>query len=155
MAFLPITKEDMLARGWDAPDIVVVTGDAYVDHPSFGTAIVSRVLEDAGFKVCILSQPQNDDDYRRFGRPNLAFFVNSGNIDSMVAHILPQNANEATTIIPPAVWQASVLTARLPSIARPSAVYGATFRSASAAWKPLCAVLHIMIIGIMPSVRPF
>lgn len=86
MAFLPITKEDMLARGWDAPDIVVVTGDAYVDHPSFGTAIVSRVLEDAGFKVCILSQPQNDDDYRRFGRPNLAFFVNGGNIDSMVAH---------------------------------------------------------------------
>ncbi|MBQ9760614.1 MAG: hypothetical protein IJW16_04640, partial [Clostridia bacterium] len=49
MAFLPITREDMLARGWDAPDIVVVTGDAYVDHPSFGTAIVSRVLEDAGF----------------------------------------------------------------------------------------------------------
>ena len=86
MAFLPITKEEMVARGWDAPDIVIVTGDAYVDHPSFGTAIVSRVLEDEGFRVCILSQPQNDDDYRRFGRPKLAFFVNSGNIDSMVAH---------------------------------------------------------------------
>ena len=86
MAFLPITKEEMIARGWDAPDIVVVTGDAYVDHPSFGTAIVSRVLEGQGFLVCILSQPQNDEDYRRFGRPRLAFFVNGGNIDSMVAH---------------------------------------------------------------------
>ena len=86
MAFLPIIKEEMIARGWDAPDIVLITGDAYVDHPSFGTAIVSRVLEDKGFRVCIISQPQNDDDYLRFGRPKLAFFVNGGNIDSMVAH---------------------------------------------------------------------
>lgn len=86
MAFLPITREEMEARGWDAPDIVVVTGDAYVDHPSFGTAIVSRVLEAEGFRVCILPQPQNDADYERFGRPRLAFFVNGGNIDSMVAH---------------------------------------------------------------------
>ncbi len=86
MAFLPITNQEMTARGWDAPDIVIVTGDAYVDHPSFGTAIVSRVLEAEGFRICILSQPQNDEDYLRFGRPRLAFFVNSGNIDSMVAH---------------------------------------------------------------------
>ena len=86
MAFLPITREEMEARGWDAPDIVVVTGDAYVDHPSFGTAIVSRVLESEGFRVCILPQPQSDADYMRFGRPHLAFFVNGGNIDSMVAH---------------------------------------------------------------------
>ncbi len=86
MAFLPITKEDMCARGWDAPDIVLVTGDAYVDHPSFGTAIISRVLEAEGFRVCILSQPQGVNDYERFGAPRLGFFVNSGNIDSMVAH---------------------------------------------------------------------
>ncbi len=86
MAFLPITKAEMLSRGWDEPDIVIVTGDSYVDHPSFGTAIVSRVLEDEGFKVCILPQPQCDEDYRRFGKPRLAFFVNGGNIDSMVAH---------------------------------------------------------------------
>ena len=86
MAFLPITKEEMKERGWDAPDIVVVTGDAYVDHPSFGTAIVSRVLEAEGFRVCILPQPQGDEDFLRFGRPQLAFFVNGGNIDSMVAH---------------------------------------------------------------------
>ena len=86
MAFLPITKEEMTARGWDAPDIVVITGDAYVDHPSFGTAIVSRVLEAEGLHVCILPQPQSDADYLRFGVPRLAFFVNGGNIDSMVAH---------------------------------------------------------------------
>jgi uncharacterized radical SAM protein YgiQ len=76
----------MLERGWEAADIIIVTGDAYVDHPSFGTAIVSRVLENAGFKVCIISQPRSDQDYMRFGTPRLAFFVNSGNIDSMVTH---------------------------------------------------------------------
>ena len=86
MEFLPITKAEMLKRGWDAPDIVLVTGDSYVDHASFGTAIVSRLLEAEGFKVCILPQPQCDADYRRFGKPRLAFFVNGGNIDSMVAH---------------------------------------------------------------------
>ena len=86
MPFLPITKKEMLDRGWDAPDFVIVTGDAYVDHPSFGPAIISRVLEKAGYKVCILSQPRCDADYERFGCPRLAFLVNSGNIDSMVAH---------------------------------------------------------------------
>ncbi len=86
MPFLPITKKEMLELGWDKPDFVLVTGDAYVDHPSFGTAIISRVLEDAGYRVCILSQPRSDADYQRFGEPHLGFLVNSGNIDSMVAH---------------------------------------------------------------------
>lgn len=86
MGYLPITKNEMQDRGWDSCDIVVVTGDAYVDHPSFGAAVVSRVLEQAGFRVCILAQPQIEADYRRFGRPALAFFVTGGNIDSMVAH---------------------------------------------------------------------
>ena len=86
MPFLPITREEMLARGWTQPDFVLVTGDAYVDHPSFGTAIISRVLESEGFSVCIVPQPQGDGDYLRFGLPRLAFLVNSGNIDPMVAH---------------------------------------------------------------------
>ncbi len=86
MPFLPLTTKEMKQYGWDTADIIIVTGDAYVDHPSFGTAIISRVLEAAGFKVCIISQPRSDADYMRFGRPRLAFFVNSGNIDSMVAH---------------------------------------------------------------------
>ncbi len=86
MAFMPINREEMLARGWKQPDIILVTGDSYVDHPSFGTAIVSRVLESRGYNVCILPQPQNDSDYLQFGTPRLAFYINGGNIDSMVAH---------------------------------------------------------------------
>lgn len=86
MPFLPITKEEMLDRGWYYADFVLVTGDSYVDHPSFGTAIISRVLESAGYRVCILPQPQNDEDYNRFGKPRYGFLVNGGNIDSMVAH---------------------------------------------------------------------
>lgn len=86
MPFLPITKKEMLKFGWDTADFIIVTGDAYVDHPSFGTAIISRVLESEGFRVCIIPQPKSDADYMRFGKPRLAFLVNSGNIDSMVAH---------------------------------------------------------------------
>ena len=86
--FLPITKQDMTALGWERPDFVYVTGDAYVDHPSFGVAIISRVLENAGFRVAILSQPdyKSADAFRTFGRPRLGFLVTAGNIDSMVAH---------------------------------------------------------------------
>ncbi len=88
MPFLPITAEEIKELGWDAPDFVLVTGDAYVDHPSFGTAIISRVLEAEGYRVAILAQPDWRDtaDFCRFGRPRLGFLVNSGNIDSMVAH---------------------------------------------------------------------
>ncbi len=88
MPFLPISKAEVESLGWDSVDIVLVTGDAYVDHPSFGTAIISRVLEAEGYRVAILAQPnwKNTDDFRRFGKPRLGFFVNSGNIDSMVAH---------------------------------------------------------------------
>ena len=86
MPFLPITKSEMQQYGWEQPDFILVTGDAYVDHPSFGTAIISRVLENHGYRVCILPQPQCDEDYRRFGEPRLAFLVNGGNIDPMVAH---------------------------------------------------------------------
>lgn len=88
MPFLPISKQEIQALGWDAPDFVYVTGDAYVDHPSFGVAILSRMLEAQGFRVAILSQPDwhTCKDFTRFGRPKLGFLVTSGNIDSMVAH---------------------------------------------------------------------
>ena len=86
--FLPISRDEVRARGWDRPDFVYVTGDAYVDHPSFGVAIISRVLEAAGFRVAILSQPdyKSADAFREFGRPRLGFLVTAGNIDAMVAH---------------------------------------------------------------------
>ncbi|MBR2444811.1 MAG: YgiQ family radical SAM protein [Clostridia bacterium] len=87
-AFLPITKAECDALGWDAPDFVYVSGDAYVDHPSFGTAIITRVLENAGFRVAVLAQPdyKSCEDFKRFGKPRLGFLVSAGNIDSMVAH---------------------------------------------------------------------
>ncbi len=88
MDFLPINKKDALKRGWDEVDFVYVIGDAYVDHPSFGPAIISRVLENNGFTVGIISQPDWKDcsAFTEYGRPRLGFFVSSGNIDSMVAH---------------------------------------------------------------------
>jgi uncharacterized radical SAM protein YgiQ len=86
--FLPINKEDMIQRGWDELDFIIVTADAYVDHHSFGTAIISRVLEDAGYKVGIIAQPKWDstDDFKKLGAPRLGFLVNGGNMDPMVNH---------------------------------------------------------------------
>ena len=101
--FLPITKEEMLERGWDEVDFVYVNGDAYVDHPSFGAAIITRVLENAGFTVAFLSQPdwRTTADFMRFGRPRLGFFVSSGNIDSMVAHYTVAKKRRSTDAYSP------------------------------------------------------
>ena len=88
MSFLPITKNEMLERGWESCDFVYVIGDAYVDHPSFGHAIISRVLESHGYSVGIISQPdwKNPKSIDVFGRPRLGFLVSGGNMDSMVNH---------------------------------------------------------------------
>lgn len=103
MGFLPVNKIEMNKRGWNTPDFVLVTGDAYVDHPSFGTAIISRVLEAHGFKVAILSQPEykNCDAFRTFGRPRLGFLINSGNVDSMVNHFSVFKSRRKTDIYSP------------------------------------------------------
>ena len=84
--FLPVNRRDMNERGWGQADFVLVTGDAYVDHPSFGTAIISRLLESRGYRVAILAQPdwRSAEDFKRFGRPRLGFLINGGNVDSMV-----------------------------------------------------------------------
>ncbi len=84
--FLPTTRAEMEARGWDACDVIIVTGDAYIDHPSFGMALVGRLLEAQGFRVGIISQPDwhSAEDFRRLGKPNLYFGVTAGNMDSMV-----------------------------------------------------------------------
>ena len=86
--FLPVCRADMDARGWAQCDFVYVIGDAYVDHPSFGHAIISRVLEHAGYKVGILSQPdwKNPASIAALGAPRLGFLVSGGNMDSMVNH---------------------------------------------------------------------
>ncbi len=86
--YLPISPKWVAARGWNEIDFLLITGDAYVDHPSFGTAIIGRLLEDEGFRVAILSQPnwRSIDDFTKFGKPRLGVLINAGNIDSMVAH---------------------------------------------------------------------
>ena len=86
--FLPVNREDMLERGWTQPDFVYVMGDAYVDHSSFGPAIISRVLEAHGYKVAMLPQPDWNDpsSVMEFGEPRLGFLVSGGNMDSMVNH---------------------------------------------------------------------
>lgn len=87
--FLPITLDEVKRLGWDQVDVVLVSGDAYVDHPSFGAAVIGRSLEAAGFRVAIIPQPNwRDDlrDFRKFGRPRLFFGVSSGAMDSMVNH---------------------------------------------------------------------
>ena len=87
-AFLPVSKDEMVERGWYYYDFLVVTADAYIDHPSFGTAIIARVLEAEGYRVAVLAQPDwhSADAFRAMGRPRYGVMIGGGNIDSMVAH---------------------------------------------------------------------
>ncbi|MFH1798270.1 MAG: YgiQ family radical SAM protein [Candidatus Omnitrophota bacterium] len=86
--FLPISKQDMKDRGWQELDVILISGDAYVDHPSYGAAVIGRVLEHNGFKVGIIAQPdwQNVEEFKRLGKPRLFFGITSGNVDSMIAN---------------------------------------------------------------------
>ncbi|PTV98127.1 putative radical SAM protein YgiQ [Halanaerobium saccharolyticum] len=86
--FMVISKDDMQKRGWDKLDFIIISGDAYIDHPSFGTVIIARVLEDAGFKVGIIAQPdwRSTADFKKLGEPKYGFLVTAGNMDSMVNH---------------------------------------------------------------------
>ena len=101
--FLPISKADMKARGWKQCDFVYIIGDAYVDHPSFGHAIISRVLEANGYKVGILSQPdwKNPQSITALGRPRLGFLVTGGNMDSMVNHYAVSKKRRKTDAFTP------------------------------------------------------
>ena len=96
--FLPLTTEEMKQRGWDEVDFVLISADAYVDHPSFANAIIGRVVEDLGFRVGIISQPDwnNDDAFKIFGKPKYAFLISGGNIDSMVNHYTVNKKKRST-----------------------------------------------------------
>ena len=85
---LPATRAEMQARGWDAVDVVFVSGDAYVDHPSFANGLLARLVEAAGFRVAVLAQPdwRSCEPWREFGRPRLFFGISAGNMDSMINH---------------------------------------------------------------------
>ena len=88
IGFLPVTKEEMDILGWDAPDFIYISGDAYVDHPSFAVSVITRVLTAAGYRVGVIAQPdwQNVEAFRVLGKPRLGFLIGAGNLDSMVAH---------------------------------------------------------------------
>lgn len=100
--FLPINKQDMKNRNIDQLDFIIITGDAYVDHPSFGTAIISRVLENEGFSVGIIAQPDwnSAESFKTLGKPKLGFLINSGNIDSMVNHYTASKRRDMMIFIP-------------------------------------------------------
>ena len=118
--FLPTSNEEMLALGWDSCDIVIVSGDAYVDNPSFGMAVIGRTLEAQGFRVGIIAQPdwQSAEPFKALGKPNLFYGVTAGNMDSMI--------NRYTALLSPrsqqARWHRPRLHARtslrLPRLAR-------------------------------------
>ena len=87
--FLPTTKKELELRGWDEVDVILFSGDAYVDHPSFGAAVIGRMLEFEGLRVALVPQPNWQDDlrdFRKLGRPRMFFAVSAGNMDSMVNH---------------------------------------------------------------------
>jgi len=102
-SFLPLNKKEMDNLGWERPDFVLVTGDAYVDHPSFGAALIARVLDREGFKVAILAQPhwKKAESFREFGRPRLAFLVTGGNMDSMVSNYTAARKPRNTDVYSP------------------------------------------------------
>lgn len=155
--FLPISKQDMTERGWYYCDFLIVTGDAYVDHPSFGTAIISRVLEDAGYKVAILSQPdfRDEHDFLAMGRPRYAVLINGGNIDSMVAHYTSAKKRRSDDAYTPAARAANVPTAPSPSIPCSHAVPSPIRRSISAASRRACDALRTTTTGRTASCPPF
>lgn len=97
-SFLPMSKEDLESRGWKELDIIIVTGDAYVDHPSYGAAVIGRTLEHNGYKVGIISQPdwKSAEEFKKLGRPRLFFGITSGNVDSMVANYTSNKKPRAT-----------------------------------------------------------
>ena len=140
--FLPISRDDMKKRGWDELDFVYVIGDAYVDHPSFGPAIISRVLEAHGYKVGIISQPdwKNDQSVMALGVPRLGFLVSAGNMDSMVNHytVSKEKASYRTPL------RRGAFTGKRPDYA--AVVYGNLIRRA-------CPDKPIIVGGIEASLR--
>ena len=98
--FLPVSRKEMKERGWDQVDFVYISGDAYVDHPSFGHAIITRLLESRGYRVGIIAQPdwKTPDSVTVFGEPRLGFLVSAGNMDSMVNHYSVSKKRRKTAI---------------------------------------------------------
>lgn len=97
-SFLPVCRMEMQQRGWDQPDIILITGDAYIDHPSFGAALIGRYMESLGYRVGILAQPdwRGDNDFQALGRPRLFFGITAGNMDSMISNMTSEKRRRKT-----------------------------------------------------------
>jgi len=110
LKWLPITRKEIELRGWDQLDVIMITGDAYVDHPAFGAAVIGRLLEKAGYKIALIPQPNWQDDlrdFKKFGEPRLFFGITSGNMDSMVNHYTANKDCDPMTLTRPAAISAS------------------------------------------------
>ena len=147
--FLPISRADMEARGWDQLDFVVVGGDAYVDHPSFGTAIISRLLEAEGATrwACWPSPATpTAEDFKRFGKPKYGFFIGGGNVDSMVSHYSVAKIPAPRTNILPAARAVPARTAAPPCTPNWPRRPTRTCRSSWAVWKPPAALCPLRLL---------
>ena len=139
--FLPVSKEDMEERGWWWYDFLVVTGDAYVDHPSFGTAVIARVLEAEGYRVAILAQPDWHDAeaFRAMGRPKYGVMIGSGNLDSMVAKYTAAKKPRSEDFYSPGKRRGCAPITRSSSTPTAPERRSPACRSSSAVWKPRSA----------------
>ncbi len=154
--FLPMSRKEMDKLGWDSCDVILVTGDAYVDHPSFGMAVIGRMLEAQGFRVGIIAQPDwsSKDDFMRLGKPNLFFGVTAGNMDSMINRYTSDKKLRHDDAYTPGMWAASGRIA--PPWSIPSAVKRPSRRCrwSSAALRPPYAASPTTTTGPRPSAAP-
>ena len=143
--FLPVTYEEMTARGWDYYDFLYICGDAYVDHPSFGAAVIGRLLEAEGLRVAIVPQPNWKDDlrdFRKLGAPRLFFGISGGSMDSMVNHYtanLRLRHDDAYTPGGEAGSRPNRAVIVYAGLVRKASASTPTFRWSSGASKPRCA----------------
>lgn len=155
--FLPVSAEEMHERGWWWYDALVVGGDAYVDHPSFGTAVISRVLEAEGLRVAVLAQPDWHDAeaFRAMGRPRLGVFIGAGNLDSMVAHYTAAKRRRSEDFYSPGKRSGCRPDrAAIVYCNRAREAFGSDMRSSSARSRRACAASHTTTTGTIPSAAP-
>ena len=147
----------MQERGIEQFDYICITGDSYVDHPSFGISIISRVVESLGFTVGIIAQPDwhSVRDFKKLGKPKYAFLVTSGNIDSMVAHYTSAKRKRSDDAYTAGGMAESALTVRSLCTVKNCARLTGMFLLPLAVWRLRFADLRIMITGTMLFVRPY
>ncbi len=154
--FLPMSRKEMDKLGWDSCDVILVTGDAYVDHPSFGMAVIGRMLEAQGFRVGIIAQPDwsSKDDFMCLGKPNLFFGVTAGNMDSMINRYTSDKKLRHDDAYTPGMWVASGRIAPLWSIPSAARRPSRRCRWSLAASRHPCAVSPTTTTGPRPSAAP-